>query len=137
MAFCQENSRVPIMPWRQNSTHTIKSTEKITIRKPGRNSGISMPNSNEGTSRTISVAILRRVAAGSIRSISVLPAFGLYSFRPSPSGWSVAHIITYSLMLYHGQLRLFEIHSVCNALTASCILCSYLNRTTIRPPSCT
>lgn len=98
---------------------------------------ISMPNSNEGTSRTISVAILRRVAAGSIRSISVLPAFGLYSFRPSPSGWSVAHIITYSLMLYHGQLRLFEIHSVCNALTASCILCSYLNRTTIRPPSCT
>ena len=54
---------------------------------------IRMPNSNEGTSRTISVAILRRVAAGSIRSISVLPAFGLYSFRPSPSGWSVAHTV--------------------------------------------
>lgn len=33
-----------------------------------------------------------------------------------------------------GNAAFFEIQSVCNAFTVSCMLCSYLNRTTMRPP---
>lgn len=36
-----------------------------------------------------------------------------------------------------GNPVLSQIQPVCSAFTVSCMLCSYLNRTTIRPPSCT
>ena len=58
----------------------------------------SMPSSNAGTARTISAAILQRATAGSIKSASISPAFGLYSYHPL-SGWSVAHIIAHLLIL--------------------------------------